>query len=103
MKKTFSILLALFIITGLFIPATGAAILAADEWGPWSQWQDGAISASASRQVETRSVVVGYHMVLYQTQEAAYPHYRNFRSFSVNGNYAAHGLRASYGEFHCEW
>lgn len=37
--------------------------------------------------------------MVYVTQEAAEPHYRNFRGFSVNDNYDAFGLRESYGEF----
>ena len=100
MKKTISILLTLILTAGLFMPAFSDTASAASEWGPWSEWQDSYIAGSSTRQVETRSEVVGYFMVLYQTQEANYPNYRNFRGFSVNGNYAAYGLRASYGEHH---
>ncbi len=39
-----------------------------------------------------------YSMVVYVTQEAAEPHYRVFRSFSINGEYDAYGARKSYGE-----
>lgn len=37
--------------------------------------------------------------MVYVTQKAAYPYYRNFRNYSANGNYSAYGLRPSYGEF----
>lgn len=37
--------------------------------------------------------------MVYVTQEAAYSYHRNFRNYSVNGNYDAYGLRSSYGEF----
>jgi uncharacterized repeat protein (TIGR02543 family) len=74
-------------------PATGT-------WGPWSNWSSTYVSSAPDRQVETRATTVSYNMVVYVTQEAAPPYYRNFRSYSVNGNYAAYGLRSSYGEFH---
>lgn len=44
--------------------------------------------------------VIGYNMVLYVTQTDADPHYRIFRSFSINGNFSCYGARRSYGEKH---
>ena len=99
MKKTISFFLVFIMTLGLFLNFFSSEALAAN-WDAWSEWQDNYVAGNSSRQVETRPVVVGYNMVVYQTQEAAPPYYRNFRSFSVNGNYGAYGLRSSYQEFH---
>jgi hypothetical protein len=73
-----------------------------DTWSGWSEWSSSAPNpgANANRQVETRSVVTGYNMSVYQTQEAASPYNRVFRDHSINGNYSGYGARSSYGEFH---
>jgi hypothetical protein len=70
-------------------------------WGAWSGWSASAPSpgASSTRQVETRSVVTGYNMQVYQTQESASPYNRVFRDYSINGNYSGYSARSSYGEF----
>lgn len=48
----------------------------------------------------SQATVLGYNMVLYVTQEDAKPHYRNFRSYSINGEFEKYGARKSYGEKH---
>lgn len=73
-------------------------------WGGWSDWSDTSVTKSDSTEVETRedtrSRLTGYNMVYYLTQEANSPYYRNYREFSLNGNYGAYGARTSYGEHH---
>lgn len=71
-------------------------------WGAWSGWSASAPSpgASSNRQVESHSVVTGYNMQVYQTQEAASPYNRVFRDYSIGGNYSGYGARSTYGEFH---
>ena len=68
--------------------------------GSWSSWSTTPVSSSPTRNVETRSTVVGYNMVHYGTQTAASPHYRMFRSYSISGAFDAFGARSSYGEKH---
>lgn len=69
-------------------------------WGPWSSWSTTPVSATETRQIETRTVTTGYNMVHYGTQEAVPPYYRVFRNFSVRKNMSAYGARESYGEKH---
>lgn len=69
------------------------------QWLSWSSWSTSVPAQAANRKVEKREVVEGYNLVVCVTQEANYPYTRNFRNYSVNGNYAAYGLRSSYGEF----
>ncbi|MDR1560577.1 MAG: Ig-like domain-containing protein [Clostridiales bacterium] len=81
-------------------PLTGGmGSAAAAEWGAWSDWSADNPGSSGTRQVESRSVVTGYNMFVYQTQEAASPYNRVFRDYSINGDYSGHGARSSYGEF----
>lgn len=72
------------------------------EWGSWTSWSDSPIASSATRDVGTQTVSrsrkTGYNMVCFQTQNANSPYYREFREFSVGGNYGAYGCRTSYGE-----
>ena len=64
-KITISMLLVLS-MAFTFMPAMTYEALAADtEWGAWSAWQDGSVSASDTRQVETRKVVASYNMETY--------------------------------------
>jgi hypothetical protein len=94
--RAISLALALIVTLGIIgIPPA----FAVDTWGPWSGWSSTNVSPTSDRQVETRTATVGYNMVVYVTQEAAAPYNRNFRSYSVNGNYSAYGLRSNYGEF----
>lgn len=67
------------------------------EWGEWSDWNTASAYPSESRQVETREQTM-YNMVVYVTQEDTSPHYRNFRDYSINGNYSEYNARKSYGE-----
>ena len=67
-------------------------------WGNWSNWATTPYSASSDREVQTQPVTSGYNMIVYITQSAASPYYRQFRSYSINSNYSGYGVRASYGE-----
>jgi len=87
---------ASFTVTVATPSAPGTGIV----WGDWSPWSTTVPASVPNRESESRKTTIGYNMVIYITQETASPNYRNFRSFSVNGNYAAYGLRSSYGE-HC--
>lgn len=70
----------------------------ASRWTDWSAWSTGVPAQAPNREVEKREVTEGYNLVVYVTQEAAYPYRRNLRNYSVNGSYGAYGLRAGYGE-----
>lgn len=69
------------------------------QWSDWSSWNTSVPTEASNREVEKREVTDGYNLVVYVTQEASYPYRRNFRNYSVNGNFDAYGLRSSYGEF----
>ena len=72
----------------------------APSWSSWSSWSRTPVSATDTRQIETRTVITAYNMVHYGTQKAEAPHYRVFRNYSVRNNMDAYGARASYGEKH---
>jgi|GEM_PF-2901503 len=91
------------VMTLTLLPAAGAGETAyAAEYGSWSEWSETKPESSSTREIETRSVP-RTTMIMYVTQEAASPYYREFRSYSVNGNYSAYKLRSSYGEFYYHW
>lgn len=71
------------------------------EYGGWSGWSTSSIASSDSRQVEnkTETYVNGYNMVSYCTQSAAKPYYRQYRNYSIGGNYSGYGCRSTYGEW----
>lgn len=69
------------------------------QWSEWSEWSTTSPENISGREIETRETVLGYNLAVYVTQEASYPYRRNFRNYSVNGNYSGYGLRVSYGEF----
>ena len=71
-------------------------------WSEWSNWSTNPVSSSTTREVETRQsrTLIGYNMVHYGTQQAAEPHYRMFRDYSISGNYSKYGARSSYTEKH---
>lgn len=77
-----------------------------DTWSDWSDWSTNKVDSSDTVQVEqeTRSsqVLVSYNMDCYCTV-ALNPWRRQFRNYSVNGNYGAYGLSSSYGEHHHSW
>ena len=75
-------------------------IASAKGWSSWSSWSRTPVSATDTRQIETRTVITAYNMVHYGTQKAESPYYRVFRNFSVRNNMDAYGARASYGEKH---
>ena len=96
-KRLLCALLALCLALSL-APADTVSPVFAAEYGAWSGWSTTKPGEQPGRQIETRSTVVGYNMVTYLTmgQDSV----RQYRSYSVNGNYAAYGLRSAYGEFH---
>jgi|GEM_PF-2132444 len=96
-NKITKIVLSLVLLV-IFISAPFTQASTANEWGPWSDWQDGFVERSSILDVETRTTVVGYHMIIYVTRENV-SKIRNYRSFSVNGNYSGYGLDSGYGEF----
>ena len=59
-------------------------------WGPWSAWQDEAVSGSATRQVETRSVIDSYEMDTYTYTDSGSPSGRGFWPTSQGDNYRFH-------------
>ena len=70
------------------------------EWGSygaWSSWSTTAVTETDSRDVETKSEVTGYNMVTYNTMSTGGA--RQFRSFSIKGQYSKYGCSSSYGEF----
>ena len=68
------------------------------EYGDWSGWSATQPEQKPGRRIEARSVTVGYNMVTYLTRNNN--RVREYRSYSVGGNYNAYGLSAAYGEFH---
>lgn len=66
--------------------------------GNWSSWSTTPAYPSSTREVETRNVIKGYNMVHYGTQMEEEPHYRMFRSYSIQGCFGDYGARDSYGE-----
>ena len=71
-------------------------------WSQWSSWSTVPVSASNTREVETRQSrsLIGYYMVHYGTQQVQEPHYRMFRNYSISGDYERYGARESYTEKH---
>ena len=76
-----------------------------ESWSDWSDWTTSKIDASDTVQVQTEDrgsqVLVSYNMDAYCTV-ANNPWRRQYRNFSVNGNYSAYGLSSTYGEWHHE-
>ena len=92
-KRIISSLLIIVMIFAM-VPATA---LAAD-YTEWSTWSTSEPLKQDGREIQTRDVVVGYNMELYLTMTQG--GIREYRSYSVGGNYSAYGLRPAYGEFH---
>lgn len=69
------------------------------DWGGWSDWSTGAVSGGDLRQVETKTeqYVASYDMGFFSTRSTGGQ--RQFRNYSVNGNYSAYGLSSAYGEY----
>jgi len=87
-------LLTLAMLASLVSPIASAAT----EYGPWSGWSTTVPASQSGRQIETRDVVVGYNMVTYLTRSLG--GIREYRSYSISGNYGGYGLSSQYGEFH---
>ena len=77
-----------------------------DTWSDWSDWSTTKVDASDTVEVKTEErsseVVVSYNMDSYCTV-ALNPWRRQFRNFSVNGEYDRWGLSSTYGEYHHSW
>ncbi len=72
-------------------------------WSPWSEWSSTPVYESDTREVQEKEVLVAYDMAVYVTQEdKSQNHYRNFRDFSIKGEFENYGARDSYGEKHFE-
>lgn len=69
----------------------------AESYGNWSEWSLEQPFEFEGRQIESRSTVVGYNLVLYLTRSASTA-IREYRSYSINGNYSAYGLSPTYSE-----
>ncbi|MDO5444472.1 MAG: hypothetical protein Q4F31_02505 [Eubacteriales bacterium] len=57
--------------------------------------------ANTNQGIYVNPNISGYNMVVYVTQaeaDAAGHHYRQFRNYSINNNFANYGVRQSYGE-----
>ena len=71
------------------------------DYGSWSAWSTTPVSATNNRKVDTKTestqVLTSYNMVEYNTMGGGE---RQYRSYSVGGNYLGYGVAASYGEFH---
>ena len=71
------------------------------DYGSWSAWSTTPVSATNNRKVDTKTestqVLTSYNMVEYNTMGGGE---RQYRSYSVGGNYSGYGVAASYGEFH---
>lgn len=70
----------------------------ADGYSAWSPWSTTVPASSLGREIRTQDVIVGYNMELFLTMTPE--GVREYRSYSVNGNYEAYGLRRAYGEHH---
>ena len=71
------------------------------DYGSWSAWSTTPVSATNNRKVDTKTestqVLTSYNMVEYNTMGGGN---RQYRSYSVGGDYSGYGVAASYGEFH---
>lgn len=72
-------------------------------WSDWSDWSTSAVDSSDICDVETesRQETASYNMVNYRTRgDYSVDSHVQYRDYSVNGNYSAYGLQASFGEYH---
>ena len=71
------------------------------DYGSWSAWSTTPVSATNNRKVDTKTestqVLTSYNMVEYNTMGGGN---RQYRSYSIGGDYSGYGVAASYGEFH---
>ncbi len=77
-----------------------------ESWSAWSDWSTNKVDSSDTVQVEKEDrgsqVLVSYNMESYCTV-ANNPWRRQYRDFSVNGDYGSWGLSSTYGEHHNVW
>lgn len=70
-------------------------------WTDWSEWSPQSVYASSTREVQTKTDVIGYNMVHYGTQKDTAPYYyRMFRNYSIQNDMDMYDARTSYGEKH---
>lgn len=70
------------------------------DWGGWSDWSTTAVSEGDLRQIDTKTeqYVESYEMNYWSTRTPKLV--RQFRNFSINGDYNGYGVQSSYGEHH---
>lgn len=70
------------------------------DWGQWSGWTTDVISSTDLRQVETKEEksVENYEMSYWSTRTPQLV--RQFRDFSINGDFSRYGVQETYGEHH---
>lgn len=70
------------------------------DWGGWSDWSTSAVSGGDLRQVETKTeqYVDNYEMSYWCTRTPNLV--RQFRNFSINGDFGGWGVQPGYGEHH---
>jgi len=77
-----------------------------ETWSDWSDWTTTRIESSDTVEVKTEErssqVLASYNMDSYCTV-ALNPWRRQFRNYSVNGNFGDYGLSSTYGEYHHSW
>lgn len=94
-------------VEGVTISCTVTVKTAYNEnWSDWSDWSTTKVDPSDTVEVKTEDrgtdVLVSYNMDSYCTV-ALNPWRRQFRNFSVNGEYDRWGLSSTYGEYHHSW
>lgn len=77
-----------------------------ENWSDWSEWSTTKVDPSDTVEVKTEDrgtdVLVSYNMISCCTV-ALNPWRRQYRNFSVNGNYEDYGLYRDYGEYVYRW
>lgn len=94
MKRSISLLLCIILLTTI-MPFQ----IFAQSYTPWTEWTTTHPGMKDGREIETRNTVTGHNLVLFLTKNAA-TGAREYRSYSVNGNYGSYGLNSYYGEHH---
>jgi len=74
-----------------------------ETWSAWSDWTTNKLSSSDTVEVKTEErssqVIASYNMDSYATRKANSTQ-RQFRNYSVNGQYSKYGLSSDYAEWH---
>ena len=94
--RVFAWLLAIVMLLSA-MPSVALAV----DYGEWSDWSTTKPTGQDGREIEERESTAGYNMVHYLTM--GNDGRRQYRSYSVNGDYATYGLSVDYGEFSRTW